>query len=1188
MAGGRPSKGEQQRHPELEELADWFDRAIEEAGYPSHNAVVRAELAHKNVVYGITNAARLFPLLQVKSYAVALGRDPAEVEPLWIRAKEAMDRAADAARRAQAPQLTSWADLPELILSVKTLLQAQARAVERLPYDMLGVAEPPLSAVYVRQRVRAPRKPAPEPSVRRGGEARNEPDQSTGSLRTEARLPVQDALARHEHLLITGEPGAGKSTLTSHLAWTLARIWLRQETSLSAPLAEPVLPVRIAAQALVGESESWSAALDHAVRRTMRLNLVADPAPWLFQSRVQGARWLVLLDGLDEITDPDARRTVVRAIAQHAQAGSDYRFVITSRPLPDAELSPLRTTTLGEYTLEPFGPEELREFAAKWFAAQFEDERQARAATDRFLDETEDSRLRELVRNPLLATIAAVNATVSPGRPLPTHRVTLYQRFFARLLSQGTPAGRHGALRHRLRDDPDRLELHLWLERNRRALLRALGRHRLEREGSLLEAARDWVLETGPASLRALPDWEEDLPDVLAGTGLLVNEEGGFRFLHHSFAEYFAAEAYADEIPADFPASESWFWRAFQSEDHTLPLFVMCLWASRPECAPDLLAERLFSGTAGGHWRPLLAGLLLAEGVAFDESHSLRLIGHLVRIGCCTWDQEFQEQAFEALGSLGHVPTVTDRLEAIARSDRMPVEPRLLAIRALGRCGMTDVAEELLKGLMGAVHGWLAKAAEVAAALGPGARAAVRERALELLDGPSTHPTMNATVLKALARIGMTDDVNRLAGPALGNHGIRSDGVRQIMESWLTATAPENRRQVAESAAAVILDRPVGDGQSHMAVGEVLEKYGEREAAVAVARALLVPGPLQPEPVKWAASALVRAYGQQAAAEIARALEDCVPDTGQYPGVPAQLHVALAGLGGAEEAAAWARTLLERSPWGVHYAEHPVAVWLAAEGPEAVPALMRHIARGRDVLAQDRPDVAQALLDAGARDEAEEVAELALRTPNGYQRGYETSARLLIKNRGLGGVEQLLRIWRSTPALDSSWLRGVIAALPECQDSWERLLPAARELGRALVALPTADSASVMTGLRLLFGMEGADAVPLAVATAVRQSWISWEGVREIAGECVAFGRLDDAVTLWRHVLRQPHTGLDLDLAVLEDIEAAGATAEAVACVSALLDDKDLHSSRRLRLRRLLAWIQEGDRCAPMGSPVST
>nr|WP_281247774.1 hypothetical protein [Streptomyces colonosanans] len=458
---------------------------------------------------------------------------------------------------------------------------------------------------------------------------------------------------------MTGEPGAGKSTLTSHLAWTLARIWLRQEASLSAPLAEPVLPVRIAAHALVSESDSWSAALEQAVRRTMRLSMVADPASWLFRSRVQGARWLVLLDGLDEITDADARRTVVKAIAQHARADSDYRFVITSRPLPDAELSPLRTAVLGEHTLEPFGPEELREFADRWFAAQFDADEQARAAADRFLDETEDSRLHELVRNPLLATIAAVNATVSPGRPLPTHRVSLYERFFARLLSPGTSGGRQSALRRRLQDDPDRLELYLWLERNKRALLRALGRHRLEHEGPLLEAAADWVRVTGPACLHELPDWEEGLPDVLVGTGLLVNAEDGFRFLHHSFAEYFAAEVYADEIRADFPNAESWFWRVFQSDDHTLPLFVMCLWASRPDCAPDLLAERLSSGTAGGHSRSLLAGLLLAEGVRFGESHCRQVIERLERIGCCTGDRDDQDEAFDTLGGLGHIPTVT-------------------------------------------------------------------------------------------------------------------------------------------------------------------------------------------------------------------------------------------------------------------------------------------------------------------------------------------------------------------------------------------------------------------------------------------------------------------------------------------------------------------------------------------------
>jgi hypothetical protein len=45
MAGGRPPKGDRQRHPELEKLADWFARAIEEAGYGSLHAVVQTELA---------------------------------------------------------------------------------------------------------------------------------------------------------------------------------------------------------------------------------------------------------------------------------------------------------------------------------------------------------------------------------------------------------------------------------------------------------------------------------------------------------------------------------------------------------------------------------------------------------------------------------------------------------------------------------------------------------------------------------------------------------------------------------------------------------------------------------------------------------------------------------------------------------------------------------------------------------------------------------------------------------------------------------------------------------------------------------------------------------------------------------------------------------------------------------------
>ncbi|MEV6162294.1 hypothetical protein AB0L71_10255 [Streptomyces sp. NPDC052052] len=159
MVGGRPPKGDQQRYPELEELAAWFRQAVTDAGYESLNAVVRAEIAHKNVVYGVCNATRMVKPEVIRSLAVALGRDPSNVMPAWTRAKEAMDRAASAAEQAQTARLSSWTEMPLPSLMVRNLLEAQAKAVERLPYDMLGVTEPPLSTVY-----------AADPGTRHGGE----------------------------------------------------------------------------------------------------------------------------------------------------------------------------------------------------------------------------------------------------------------------------------------------------------------------------------------------------------------------------------------------------------------------------------------------------------------------------------------------------------------------------------------------------------------------------------------------------------------------------------------------------------------------------------------------------------------------------------------------------------------------------------------------------------------------------------------------------------------------------------------------------------------------------------------------------------------------------------------------------------------------------------------------------------
>jgi hypothetical protein len=60
---------------------------------PQRPRVLSRGLFEKNAVYGVFGAARLLTLESTQSLAVALKRSPAQVEPIWTRAKEARDRA---------------------------------------------------------------------------------------------------------------------------------------------------------------------------------------------------------------------------------------------------------------------------------------------------------------------------------------------------------------------------------------------------------------------------------------------------------------------------------------------------------------------------------------------------------------------------------------------------------------------------------------------------------------------------------------------------------------------------------------------------------------------------------------------------------------------------------------------------------------------------------------------------------------------------------------------------------------------------------------------------------------------------------------------------------------------------------------------------------------------------------------
>ncbi|WP_103348990.1 NACHT domain-containing NTPase [Amycolatopsis sp. CA-128772] len=566
------------------------------------------------------------------------------------------------------PPLTSWDDRPELTPQLRDLLTAQQDATESLPYTLLGVRQPDLVDVYVQQTMRAQATDRPAEPDRRSAD----PERRAGEP-GERTLTMTEALDRGGHLLVTGEPGAGKSTVGYMYVQQLSKYWLGVHRG-QPPIAEPMLPVRIPARVLA-ENMAWSELLASGLQAALGRRLNEKPRSELLARRALGARWLVFIDGLDEIVDPQTRAQVIAALATRVRRSTDHRLVITTRPLPRNELLPLEHADIDAVEIQPFSPLELEEFARVWFRDQnpLEPIKQREQAAE-FVRQIRDSRLRELVRNPLQATIAAITHTLEPNRPLPNSRIDLYGRFMAYLLDEGASRrDTFAELRRGARDHLARLALLDWLRSHRVEVVEHLAVHRLESESPLLDAAGVWVADR----FADMPDgWQEDLRAILTGTGVFVPFEGDLQFRHHSFAEFLAARSRAGEIPADFPDLEVWIERGLSGTKRVLALFTFVLWGRENNDVGRIL-RALLQGTGE---RVLLAGRLVGEGIDVDEDLTAAVVDRLLDLLIC---HGVRDDPWDGTESIGEVLSL--------------LVPRMLGSVGLGRLRAlrddTDLAE---------------------------------------------------------------------------------------------------------------------------------------------------------------------------------------------------------------------------------------------------------------------------------------------------------------------------------------------------------------------------------------------------------------------------------------------------------------------------------------------------------------
>ena len=332
----------------------------------------------------------------------------------------------------------------------------------------------------------------------------------------------QTAMERSEHLFITGPAGLGKSSLLQHIAATLSDQWLSNE-------AQPWMPVPIHARDLaVGKSLSQS--LAEGVERQLSSLLQRPLETDFFDREPMSARWLILVDGLDEVRDHDQRQDILRT-AESATRSSSMRFVITSRPggassVPKPFLS---------YELQPFTSATARRFIGQWTELHARPSKDLKAAIDKSTALLQRSRA---VSSPLLLLMVCTLADNDPPRPLETLD-QIYTEFVDRLLSRLEPAGEqvisdlqaqiHTLLEtvasQHLFEDIDVPLLNLFVES---AALRGI---------------------TPPARLKA--DWRRTVEDVLLRSGLLTKRGGQLDFLHATLEEYYAVRKFPDLSPED-------------------------------------------------------------------------------------------------------------------------------------------------------------------------------------------------------------------------------------------------------------------------------------------------------------------------------------------------------------------------------------------------------------------------------------------------------------------------------------------------------------------------------------------------------------------------------------------------------------------------------------------------------------
>lgn len=358
------------------------------------------------------------------------------------------------------------------------------------------------------------------------------------------RVYVPDALARHRHLVVLGDPGSGKSTLVKLLAYSFGRI---EPTPLArrfgAHLPVPIIlrDYRVRRWRSPQDMlQAFIAQLDEKVRGEVTVD-------WLMAALIQG-RGILLLDGLDEVgSQKDRQHLRDKVIRPLLEQMPESMAVLTSRIIGyeevpfDREFAEVAGMSFPGFGLTrcyvaPFNDDEIDQFISRWYTARERDgkERRRRMESLRKAIRRND-RIQRLAGNPSLLTLMALIHRVTSE--LPSGRIKLYDKIVEAYLET--------IQRYRGLDlfEAPLDQMKHWLASVAWAMQQ---RRTAEAEHELLAPRADviaWLTEVMEQQRsEAQAEAEAFLDYVVRRSGILIPRgPDQFAFVHLAFQEYFAA-----------------------------------------------------------------------------------------------------------------------------------------------------------------------------------------------------------------------------------------------------------------------------------------------------------------------------------------------------------------------------------------------------------------------------------------------------------------------------------------------------------------------------------------------------------------------------------------------------------------------------------------------------------------------